>query len=126
MVVFGSQASTSDIDHAQAPLLNEHLLNELLAATGPDVFQEIVDAFWPIAHELRTELSRAQEAGSQQQLRENAHSLRGAAGNVGGARIAALCAQLEVEPLERAPELLEALDEALSLTPLALAQRIAA
>jgi two-component system, sensor histidine kinase and response regulator len=70
-------------------------LRELAAATDPALFDKVVAAFLQDAAARLTALRQAVAAGDLAGLRAEAHSLKGAALNVGARAMAGLCLKLE-------------------------------
>jgi HPt (histidine-containing phosphotransfer) domain-containing protein len=89
-----STASTG----GDVPTLNPSVLGVfrgLLVPSGPDPLAELVDLFLSDLPQRLAEISGAARAGDAAALKAAAHTLKGSANNLGGLRMAALCAQLE-------------------------------
>jgi len=89
-----STASTG----GDVPTLNPSVLGVfrgLRVPSGPDPLAELVDLFLSDLPQRLAEISGAARAGDAAALKAAAHTLKGSANNLGGLRMAALCAQLE-------------------------------
>lgn len=80
--------------HAE-PLVNDTVYNDIVSIAGKDAFFAILETFYPVADELLASLRQACTENDCQTRKEAAHSLKGAAANIGAQRAAAVCAQLE-------------------------------
>ena len=101
----------------------EERLNELRGDGSPaenELVDRLVDHFLVRAPEMTSALFHALDRHDSGEIAEQAHSLRGAAGNIGAHGLAACCAELEqyaeaADPVpltQAAPRLQEALDHA--------------
>ena len=70
-------------------------LTELVEACGADVIVEIIDLFLEKTVEKLECLQQAAEQADAVKLKSEAHGLKGSSANVGAARMAKLCQQLE-------------------------------
>ncbi|TQK50151.1 PAS domain S-box-containing protein [Streptomyces sp. SLBN-118] len=121
------QALTRWVHPTQPPADNEDLhasieqrLNELRGACTPpenELVNRLVDHFLVRAPEMTSALFHAMDRHDTSEIAEQAHSLKGAAGNMGASSLAACCLELEQyakagsAPLaEAAPRLQDELD----------------
>ena len=78
---------------------NEHLeidqINGLIAAAGIDGAREILHAFWRTAEELLEGASTHVGDGALRPAAQTAHAIKGAAANIGAARLADTAGKLE-------------------------------
>ncbi len=104
MAIAATPASASDREPlASTPLLNEQFLSDVITATSTAIMRQIADTFWDAAADLTTQLETACARNDPSARKLAAHTLKGAAGNVGGARLAELARQLEdAEPSDAA------------------------
>jgi PAS domain S-box-containing protein len=65
---------------------------------GADFLARLVPVFVLAAPDRLTAIRTAFDAGDSETLADAAHALRGSAGNLGGLRVAELCAQIEQDP----------------------------
>jgi HPt (histidine-containing phosphotransfer) domain-containing protein len=70
-------------------------LRQMRDRGAPDVFKELLALFRADAPPLLSAMRTAVAEGNAQKLKASAHSLKGAAANLGGRTLAALCAELE-------------------------------
>jgi HPt (histidine-containing phosphotransfer) domain-containing protein len=70
-------------------------LRQMRDRGAPDVFKELLALFRADAPPLLSAMRTAVAEGNAQKLKAAAHSLKGAAANLGGRTLAALCAELE-------------------------------
>lgn len=90
---------------AAEPLVDRAAVEALKAATGPQVLGSIVDDFWPAADGLCADIAAAGDAEAR---RRAAHTMKGAAANMGAQRAAFVAKLLEkadeseLEPLTAA------------------------
>ena len=86
------------------PLLDEPTLARLrdladkLRDTKGNILRELVDLFDTDGHARLDQLDAAVRSGNTADARRAAHTLKGAAGNVGARRVAALAGVLEKAP----------------------------
>lgn len=76
------------------PVLDAALVAELRDIMGQD-YPMLVAAWGRDAAQRLEELTEARQAGNREMLRRAAHTLKGSSSNLGAARVAGLCAQLE-------------------------------
>jgi signal transduction histidine kinase/CheY-like chemotaxis protein/HPt (histidine-containing phosphotransfer) domain-containing protein len=70
-------------------------LRQMRAGGVPDVFRDLLELFRADAPPLLSAMREAVAGGDAARLKEAAHSLKGAAANLGARRMSMLCAQLE-------------------------------
>ncbi len=90
-----SQAARSGSPEAylpDSPLLDEQRFDTLRTQAGPVVIAEIVALF---VDDMRMRLDQLERARSEQQCSDAAHAIKGAAGNLGASRLAAIAAEIE-------------------------------
>jgi CheY-like chemotaxis protein len=109
-------------NHVAAPADAEESVDPLQLAglcrlgnqEGPDVLQELLGVFQADAPRLIAAIRDGVTAGDAERVRAAAHSLRGAAANLGARQLAALCFELEskgcTRSLQNAPELVDQLE----------------
>ena len=114
-----------------SPLIDaEHVADLVALDKGAGaVFRRFVDLFVSRAPERLAELERHAKAADTSNLAEAAHSMRGAAGNVGAIRLAGVLGELESAAkkgeLEAARKILAALDAEYAATRAALLEEVA-
>jgi PAS domain S-box-containing protein len=95
--------------------LDEGVLAGLRELGDAELISELAGMFLDDASSRLTDLRGAVEAGDAPAVERVAHTLKGSSGNMGAARMAAICAELQVAcasgDLGRAPELLARLEE---------------
>lgn len=77
----------------QSPLLDLELVNELAAVPG--LLGDVIEVFARVAHESIETLSSSILRGDRDEVRRVAHALKGAAAQVGAARLSASAAKIE-------------------------------
>lgn len=91
---------------------------EGLRSLGADFLARLVPVFVLAAPDRLADVRAAVEAGDAAVLADAAHALRGSAANLGGLRVAAVCARLEeaalIGDLQAAPADLAQLDRELA------------
>ncbi len=111
--------------HADATALNEEAasldesvlaaLRELQEEGEPDILEELIELFLEDAPSQIAALGESVEAGNAHAVERIAHTLKGSSGNMGAARMTAICSELEdvgaSSALYRAPELVKRLEE---------------
>lgn len=107
-------------DDAGAPLVDRSALDPIMKVTGAAVMRRIIDAFWGEADTMLGALNSAIAAGDQDTIRKAAHTLKGAASNVGAGRAARIAAAMERADPEQARALMAALTQSLEATRPAL------
>lgn len=105
-------------DWKSVPEVDETIISTLVAAVGADAFSAMKVQFIDDLRSLYAAYLAASEAQNADAARETAHALKGAASNIGLARLGALAASLEKGQTEDSTELppvfeaaLEKLDE---------------
>lgn len=98
----------SQIENASSPdehpLVDRSALEPILRVTGPVVMRGIMDSFWKAADDMMAAIDSAIAADDKTALLRAAHTLKGAAANIGAGRAAAISAKLEkVEPASADP-----------------------
>lgn len=81
------------------PDLDNDLLEELKLLMQ-DEFPVLLETYLRDSERQLFTISQAWDAGDMDQLRRAAHSLKGASGNIGAARLAELCGSLETAAVE--------------------------
>lgn len=76
-------------------MIDASILDELKSFAGAEACAAILEAFWEGADELVAAMQAAHAAGNLDGLSRAAHSLKGAALNVGAAEAAAIAKSLE-------------------------------
>jgi signal transduction histidine kinase/DNA-binding response OmpR family regulator/HPt (histidine-containing phosphotransfer) domain-containing protein len=92
------EPSAQRSERREDPVLDPTTLGELRKMRDggvPDVFKDLLGLLRAEAPPLLETMRAAVAQENAQQLRQAAHSLKGAAGNLGGRRMAAVCAELE-------------------------------
>ncbi len=105
---------------AELPLVDRSALDPIMKVTGPAVMRRIIDAFWAEAGAMTGALNTAIASGQQEEIRRAAHTLKGAASNVGAGRAARIAAAMEKADPAQARVLLAALEQSLEQTRPAL------
>ncbi|MGI8648771.1 MAG: response regulator, partial [Rubrobacter sp.] len=104
---------TSTAAGTESPL-DPTVINDLRELGGPEMLAELQEIFFEDANGRLAGLREALEVGDARSVERIAHTLKGSSGNMGAARMALLCAELqEVNAsgnLERAPRLVEELE----------------
>jgi len=90
------QAARSD-DWRDLPLLDHALLDEMIAALGVDTFRPLLEATAENLRQYLPQLEADIGASNLANAKRCAHRIRGAAGQIGAARIAGLARVIEVE-----------------------------
>lgn len=111
---------------AEAPLLEESVLDELAALGGPGFVDELLDSFAADSARALRDVERALAARDYGQWHDQLHMLKGGASDIGAYRLAELCATAEkLKPFELAAPLanarLDAVREGLDAARTALA-----
>jgi HPt (histidine-containing phosphotransfer) domain-containing protein len=91
-------AETGDAAAELPPRLDEATLAglaELGRSCGRDLLRQVAELFLQTGEERVAALRRSCLDGSLEDLRRNAHALKGGASQLGALRLAALCAELE-------------------------------
>lgn len=107
-------------DAASAPLVDRSALDPIMKVTGVAVMRRIIDAFWGEADTMVGALGAAIASGDQDSIRKAAHTLKGAASNVGAGRTARIAAAMEKADAAQARLLMPALTHTLTETRPAL------
>ena len=114
------------------PIVDADTVAALIAlapADEPGFLGDVLELFFEEAADLRARLADALATGDETAARSAAHTLKGAAGNVGATRVASLCAEigqaLAAGRTAEATELIEELSAAWPLTETSL-RRLAA
>ena len=101
------------------------IIRELETDESPDLLERIIDAYLSTAPELLGQLGQATAAEDPEALAKAAHSLKSSSANLGAARLAEMCAQLErdgrARSMNTSPEVLTALEGELERVCTALA-----
>jgi signal transduction histidine kinase/CheY-like chemotaxis protein/HPt (histidine-containing phosphotransfer) domain-containing protein len=109
-------------------LLDHTQIAQLKAAIGPDGLAAVIDTFESDSHKHASQISEALRTGDTSTLKAAAHSLKGAAANLGAARTARLSGRLEelahADDLARAPALAEELACAVKHAPAELREAL--
>ncbi|MBR9824535.1 MAG: hypothetical protein GYB36_01885 [Alphaproteobacteria bacterium] len=92
-------------DWKTAPEIDEAILNTLVSAVGAEAFSAMKVQFIEDLKSLHLAYQAASDAQNESAARETAHALKGAASNIGLARLGALAASLEHGQVENASEL---------------------
>jgi HPt (histidine-containing phosphotransfer) domain-containing protein len=103
-----------------APLIDHSAIEPIMRMTGIPVMRRIVDAFWSATGEMIGSLRAAIESGDTENIRKAAHSLKGAASNVGAGRVASIVGSIERAAPAEAETLFPDLEQALEDTRPAL------
>jgi HPt (histidine-containing phosphotransfer) domain-containing protein len=100
------------------PLLDRSVLDglrELSVPGEPDILAELVGLFLEDAPPRLKALRAVLDEGDARRVKEVSHALKGSSSNMGAARMAGICAQLEdagfIGTLDEAPDLLERLEK---------------
>ncbi|WP_417492450.1 Hpt domain-containing protein [Maricaulis sp.] len=101
-------------DWRQQTVIDTATIDALVAAVGPEVFDQLKAQFAADLRSLTAACHDAGCAGNQALVREKAHALRGAALNIGLSRLGHLAGALERGETADAAELQPVLDGALS------------
>lgn len=101
---------------SQLALVNPEFLTPLIRMAGADRVRGIVEAFWASADELLNEYDRATASGDAETAYRAAHSLKGAASNVGAEQIAAIAKDLQTADGETRARLRAEVDAAVEAT----------
>ncbi len=126
MAIATTQASAFDCDAFEStPLLNEQFLGDVISATSTATMRQIAETFWSAADDLTVQLEAACAQRDAEGRNVAAHTLKGAAGNVGGARLAELARQIEYADPDQAAALAPHLRATLADTRAALDARLA-
>lgn len=107
-------------DALDAPLVDRSTLEPIIEAAGAETMARVLDAFWAQSEPMMNAVAEACETRDAEKLRHAAHDLKGAASNVGAARVAAIAAAMEPGPADEACEMLPSLRNALTDTKPAL------
>ena len=78
-----------------SPILDDERVSYLEAEFGGAMTAELLELFLDQAPEILTSLREAVEANDPGGIERSAHYLKGSSGNIGAARVEALCAELE-------------------------------
>ncbi len=89
----GEAASYADNKIVDPHALRE--LREVMAESGPNAFDELVETFGAYAEEQIDVMERALAQGEPEALREAAHALRSSSGNLAAVRLRDMCRELE-------------------------------
>lgn len=92
--------------HDTHPLVDRSALDPIMGATGVEVMRRIVDAFWDAADDMMAAIETAVNSGDAVAIQKAAHTMKGAASNIGAGRAAKVAASMETAGPERAPGLL--------------------
>src|SRR5215210_1918033 len=116
--VSGGAAATSEARAApngDGSVLDPEVLASLRDLGDAGLLTELAEMFFDDASSRLAELREAVEAGDAEGVKRVAHTLKGSSGNMGAARMSAICAGLQdvgtSGDLARAPGLLEELEE---------------
>lgn len=109
-------------------LLDRALITELRTGIAPEALLAVIDTFEAEILKRMSEISGATRAGDAGALKDAAHALKGASGNLGAAHVAQLSARLEelarAGDLDNAPALADELARAVRDTPAALREEM--
>ncbi len=108
------------MEAVNAPLVDRSAIDPIMKVTGVAVMRRIVDVFWNTRDEMVGDLRAALHSGDPETFRRAAHTLKGAASNVGAGRAARIAAVMEKTPPADAMPMLSALEKALEDTRPAL------
>ncbi len=100
-------------DALDAPLVDRSTLEPIIQAAGAETMARVLDAFWTQSEPMMNAVEDACEAQDAEKLRHAAHDMKGAASNIGAARVASFAAAMEPGPVDEACEMLSALRNAL-------------
>jgi HPt (histidine-containing phosphotransfer) domain-containing protein len=79
----------------QAPVFDPTVLTRMLG-DDPELIREIVDAYFEVIPQLTAQLAEARRQSSCEQVAFHAHSIKGAAANLGARQLQQLAAEMEV------------------------------
>ncbi|MFO0661150.1 MAG: Hpt domain-containing protein [Polyangiaceae bacterium] len=95
----------------ETPLLDEELVSEL--AGVPGLLADVLDVFERVGRDSISALNEAYVKGDRPEVRRLAHALKGAAAQVGAARLSALAARVEIAMRTDTDASIEGFEEAL-------------
>ncbi|MGF1463447.1 MAG: PAS domain S-box protein [Maricaulaceae bacterium] len=104
----------ADAPFSASPLVDRGTLDPIIKLAGADAIRPVIQEFWSNADELVEEIETAVRAQDATARRRAAHTLKGAAANVGARRAADVCKALETTETEEAAVLIDALRAALA------------
>jgi HPt (histidine-containing phosphotransfer) domain-containing protein len=124
----GSHGSVTAAEGTEGPL-DRTAIENLRELGGQQMLSELAEMFLGDARSSIRALREAIESSDAISVKQVAHTLKGSSGNMGAARMATICSELQdvgaAGDLSHAPELLERLEEEFGRVRLVLEAQIA-
>lgn len=107
------------------PLVDMSMIEPILQLAGAERVQTIIDSFWVSVEELLNQFLDAYLAQDQEAYKRAAHSIKGAAANIGANRLSEIARQLENASDDETKALFVELETCLRDTRPAIAKKMA-